>query len=872
MNAPQPPHWAKILLRWLHPHNTLEEVEGDLDELYAYWVRRSGKTQALLRYVLNVVSVLPPFVRRRQSKTNYEQPFLLNPAMLKNYFKIAWRNIIRQKAYSILNIAGLSIGMACSILILLWVQNELSYDRFHAHANRLVRLTCAAGDFKAAVSPAGMAGGLRAQMPQIETAVRVSKPVTNLMEAGEKKFQEKRVFFADSNFLQVFSFPLLKGNAATALKDPGALLITEEMAKKYYGNGEALGQIIRINNKENFTIAGILANAPANSHLQFDFIIPMATLAKTDWDLQNDVWGNFNFYTYFRLTENTDITPSGLQKLGVQISKIHFAHGKDSGQTLKVDFQLQPLQDIHLHSNLQIDLPGHGNVQYVNIFFVVALFILAVACINFMNLATARSERRSKEVGLRKVVGAGRYQLIIQFLGESLIFSFLSLFIAIGIVFIILPVFKNLTGKELGIHLTDGKLLVSLAGIAILTGLIAGSYPALFLSGFAPVKVLKGKMRVAGGNLLFRNGLVVTQFVVAIVLLVGTAVVYKQLNFIKNRNLGFDKSSLLYMPMTGDIWAKQQALKTTLAQNPMTENFSIISDLPTALISGSTDVVWDGQTANNQIVIPSLNVDENFTSVFKTKILAGRSFSSEFKSDSANYVINEKAMQIMGMNIQNAVGKNLAMSDEKGTIIGVVKDFHFKSLQYAMEPLILRLNKWGGVVVVRTKPGSTEAAISELGKISQQLNPAYPFTYGFLDKDLDNLYQSEKQMGSIFNLFAGLAIFISCLGLYGLSAFMAEQRKKEIGVRKVLGATVTGVVALLSQDFLKLILIAIVVASPIAWYAMDSWLQDFAYQTTMDWWVFVLAGLIAASIALLTVSFQSIKAALMNPVKSLRSE
>lgn len=866
MKSPMPPRWVRAVLRSLHPQNTLEEVEGDLDELYAYWYLRAGQTQAVLRYILNVISVLPPFVRRRQPEKEPYQSFFLNPGMLKSYIKIAWRNIARQKAYSILNIAGLSIGMACSILILLWVQNEWSYDRFHKQSDQLFRLTCNAGDFKVAVTPAGMARGLQAQMPQIEAAARLSKPLTNLFEVGDKRFEEKRVFFADSNFLQVFSFPLLKGNPRTALKDPGSLLITEATARKYFGNADAVGKIIRMNNKERFTVAGVLADAPADSHLQFDFIIPMAHAAKTNWDLQTDTWGNFNFYTYFRLTK--EASASDLLTLSQRIGKIYLDHG----QKLKVDFHLQPLTDIHLYSDMQIDLAGHGNIQYVNVFFVVAIFILVVACINFMNLATARSERRAKEVGLRKVVGAGRYQLVIQFLGESLIFSFLSLFVAIGIVYLVLPVFQMLTEKALAIHLLDSRMMLSLVGIAMLTGLLSGSYPALFLSGFAPVKVLKGKMRVAGGNLIFRNGLVVTQFVVAIVLLVGTAVVYKQLNFIKSRNLGFDKSNLLYVPMTGEIWGKQQALKATLAQNPLTENFSIISELPTAIISGSTDIVWEGQTADNQIVIPSLNVDENFTSVFKTRLLAGRGFSRSFTGDSSNFVINEKAMQVMGMNVGNAVGKKLSFDDTKGTIIGVVKDFHFKSLQYAVEPLVLRLNKWGGLVIVRTKGGSNEATIAALGKINQQLNPAYPFTYGFLDKDLDNLYRSEQQMGRIFNLFAGLAIFISCLGLYGLSAFMAEQRKKEIGVRKVLGASVSGVVALLSRDFLRLIVVAIILASPIAWYAMNRWLQDFAYQTTIEWWVFVLAGVLAASVALFTVSFQSIRAALTDPVKSLRSE
>jgi putative ABC transport system permease protein len=868
MKAPQPPQWAKTLLRWLHPQNTIEEVEGDLDELYAYRYERSGKRLAIFHYILNVFSAIPPFVRRRQRKTTYDQPFILNPAMLKNYITIAWRNIIRQKAYSILNVAGLSIGMACSILILLWVQNELSYDRFHTDADQLFRLTCNAGDFKTAVSPVAMARGLQTELPQIKAGVRMSKPMTMLLEVGEKKLEEKRVFFADSNFLKIFSFALLKGNPATALTDPGTLLVTEEMAKKYFGTQDVLGKIIKVNNKENFTIAGVLANTPSNSHLQFDFIIPMKTLAKSNWDLQNDNWGNFNFYTYLLLDEKTAASVPAQSRLASQISTIF----KNHGQTIKIDFHLQPLTDIHLHSDLQIDLPGHGNMQYVNIFFVVAIFILLVACINFMNLATARSERRAKEVGLRKVVGAGRYQLVFQFLGESIIFSMLSLLVAIGIVLLLLPVFKMLTEKTLTIHLLDGKLLMSLLGIALLTGLISGSYPALFLSGFAPVKVLKGKVRVAGGNLLFRNALVITQFVVAIVLLVGTAVVYKQLNFIKSRNLGFEKSNLLYMPMTGDIWGKRQALNTALTESPLTKDFSIISNLPTVLTSGTVDVVWNGQTTRNQVVFPSLDVDENFVNVFKTKVVAGRGFDRSFTGDSSNYVINEKAMQIMGMNIGNAVGQAMTFGDTKGTIVGVVKDFHFKSLQYAMEPLVLRLNKWGGVVMVRTKPGSNEETIQALGKISQQLNPAYPFTFGFLDKDLDNLYQSEQQMGNIFNLFAGLAIFISCLGLYGLSAFMAEQRTKEIGVRKVLGATVAGVVALLSQDFLKLIIIAIIIASPISWYAMNKWLQGFAYQTNLEWWIIALAGIVATGIALITISFQSVKAALTNPVKSLRSE
>jgi len=788
--------------------------------------------------------------------------------MFKNYIKIAFRNIVRHKAYAMLNISGLAIGMACSILILLWVQDELSYDRFHANADQLYRLTCNAGDFKAAVSPSGMAEGLQSEMPEIKSTVRLSKPSTNLFEVGEKKFEEKKVFCVDSNFLQVFSFRLLKGNASTALQRPDGILITEEMSKKYFGKQEALGKIIRKDNSENFVVTGVLADPPANSHLQFDIILPMSYLAKTDWDLQNKTWGNFNFYTYVQLHKSIAGSSQTLLQLCQRIKQAHKAHQKDQ----KIDFQLQPLTSIHLHSNLQIDLPGHGNIQYVNIFFVVALFILAVACINFMNLATARSARRAKEVGLRKVVGAGRRQLIAQFLGESFIISFLSLLFAIGIVWLLLPVFNNLAEKQLAIHLLNGKLWITLLAIALITGLISGSYPALYLSGFKPVRVLKGKLKPGTGNLVFRNGLVVTQFVVSIILLVGTAVVYKQLNFIKSKNLGFEKSNLLYVPMTGDTWSKQQALRTTLLQSPLTSDFTIISDLPTALITGTTDVTWEGKDPNSQIVIPSIDVDEKFIDVFQMKMLNGRSFSPAFKGDSNNYVVNEKAVQVMGMKVSNAIGKSFQFGSNKGTIIGVVRDFNFKPLQYAIEPLILRLNRWGGIVIVRTQPGNTKTTINALQKVYSQLNPAYPFAYNFLDKDLDNLYRGEQKMGSIFNLFAILAIFISCLGLYGLSAFMAEQRTKEIGVRKVLGASVFNIVYLLSGNFTRLILISIIIAVPVSWLAIDNWLKGFAYRIDINWLIFLVASLIALLIAWFTVSYESIKAAITNPVKSLRTE
>lgn len=788
--------------------------------------------------------------------------------MLKTYFKIAYRNLIRHKAYSIINISGLAIGMAASILILLWVQNELSYDRFHKNADQIYRITCNASGFKAAVNPAGMPAGLKAQMPEIKNTVRLSHLSTNLFEVGNRKFEEKRVFYADDTFLQIFSYALAKGDPLTALKRVDGVLITQDMAKKYFGQEDAIGKVLRKDNGGNVVVTGVLANIPANSDLQFDFILPMASIAKTNNDLKNNVWDNFNFYSYVQLDKNFVPTAASLSKFAQQMTRIYHKVQPE----MKIEFQLQPLTSIHLSQPLQVDLPGHGNVQYVRIFFIVAILILVVACINFMNLATARSARRAKEIGLRKVAGAIRGQLIIQFLGESLLISFFALLLALALVWLFLPLFNNLADKKLAIDFLNGKLWLSLLGIALVTGLVSGSYPALFLSGFNPVKVLKGNMKSLGGNLLFRNGLVVTQFIVSILLLIGTVTIYNQLKFIKNRNPGFEKDNLLYMPMTGDMWNKQQALKSELKQNPLTSNFTVISDLPTNLISGTLSVDWVGKDPRSQVVIPSMDVSEDFIQVFKMKILSGRGFSTSFKADSNNFVVNERMLSIMGLKTATAVGKSLTFQGTKGNIIGVVKDFNFKPIQQSIEPLVLRLNKYGGIVIVRTVPKSTEATIKALAKISEQLNPAYPFKYDFLDQDLASMYKGEQQMGSIFNLFALLAIFISCLGLYGLSAFMAEQRTKEIGVRKVLGASVLNVVYLLSTGITRLILVAIAIAIPLSWYAVDSWLASFAYHISVGWVVFVVASLAALIIAWLTVSYESIKVAIVNPIKSLRTE
>ena len=791
--------------------------------------------------------------------------------MLNNYLKIALRNLLRQKAFSFINISGLAIGMACSILILLWVQDELSYDRFHEKGDNIYRVISSLADLDvhAAVTSSPMAHAMMTEIPEVRNAVRVSSHHGDLLQVGDRVFEEKEILYVDSTFLKVFSFPLVAGNPETALYNPEGILITEEMATKYFGDEDPLGKTIRKNQKDDFTVTGVLANVPENSHLQFDFLQPMSFLARTNADLKENHWDNFNFFTYVELNETADASPAARKDLAGRIEQIY----KSNEQVLKVSFALQPLRQVHLHSTgLLADFSGGGNVQYVYILSVIAIVILAVACINFMNLATARSARRAKEVGLRKVAGAGRTQLIRQFLAESSLIALLALILAVILVIVFLTPFNNLSGKNLSLDLLDGKLVPGLLIITLATGLISGSYPALFLSGFLPAKVLKGNLKAGAGNSIFRNTLVVLQFAASVALLIGTAVVYNQLTFIQNRNLGFDKENLVYAQMNGELWNKYQTLRTELEASSLTSDYTVVSDMPTNLVNATIGVEWEGKDPASQPLFVNLAIDENFFDVFGVTLLNGRGFSKEFTADSSNLIVNEKALEIINMDVETAVGKPLTLWGNKGTIIGVVRNFNFKPLHQSIEPLILRLNTWGGSVVVRTQPGQTEAAIGAMGKIWKELNPAYPFSFDFVDKTLADLYKTEKRLGHLFNIFSGLAIFISCLGLYGLSAFLAERRTKEIGVRKALGASVPGVVYLLSQSFTKPVIIAMIVAAPIAWYGMTRWLSGFAYHVTIDWTIFLFAFLVAMAIAWLTVSYESIKAARINPAESLRNE
>jgi putative ABC transport system permease protein len=789
--------------------------------------------------------------------------------MFKNYLISAIRSLKRYKLFTFLNIFGLATGMACSILILLWVQDERSYDKFNGNAPQIYRLIANVSGVEAAVTPPPVTLAVKRQIPAIKNYTRLDA-LHSVVTIGHQKFDEKNIFYADSTFLQMFNYPLLQGNKDNVLSRPDGVVITEATAKKYFGNQNVIGKVLRIDNDmngNNYVVTGVLKDIPHNSHLQFSMLLPISFYDKSN----GNVWDNFDLYAYVQLDDHFEATPAALASLEKQIDDIHTANDKTHTKTR---FSLQPLTAIHLHSHFLLDVDGQGNSQYVNIFSLVAIFILVIACINFMNLATALAGQRAKEVGLRKTVGALRFQLILQFMGESVLVTFISLFIGVGIARLLLPLFNDLSGKLITVNLFDIGIIGSLLGLAALVGLIAGSYPAFVLSSFSPVKVLKG-LKIAGGQKsLLRNGLVVVQFSISVILMVSTLVVNNQLRFINNRDIGFNKANLMYiqMPQIGEIQNNYQAVKATLNENARTVNYTLIEHLPTSLTTGTTDVKWKGKDPRTQIVFPHIGVDGNFIKTFGMHLVAGRDFNDNSEADQANYILNETAVKTMGMTNASAIGQMISSNEHPGMVIGVVKDFNFKPVQQTIEPLILPYTKRGGFIVMRTSPADIQQVAAKLKALFQGIYPDFPFSYGFVDQDISKLYVSEQRMGKLFNVFSVISIIISCLGLFGLATFATQRRIKEIGVRRVLGASAAGIVTMLAKDFVKLVVAALLVAFPVAWWAMNKWLDNYVYRIHISWWMFALSGIMAIMIAFLTISYQSIKAALANPVKSLRSE
>ena len=803
--------------------------------------------------------------------------------MLKSYLKIAFRNLFRHKSYSFINMAGLAIGMACCLIIFLYVQTSLRYDTHHKHANDIYRMVTEdkKSDRKnwVTLTPPILAPTLIKTFPEVEQAARMIILPGLLIEHNNKKFFEENFYLADSSILQILTLPLQAGNPQTALNTPNTVIISEEVAQKYFGPDNPLGKVLTIDREVQVKITGVMAKPATPTHLKADFICSFS-LARKFFPERLQKWTWHQFYTYVRLKENTP-KQAFAAKLANYVDKE--VSPQTSAAGVKDVFHLQPVKDIYLRSlHLEYDQPNRGNINFVYAFAVIALFILVIACFNFMNLATARSLRRAKEVGVRKVVGAHKSQLITQYLSESILMTLFAFMLAIPIVELVLPFFNKLSDEALSLHLGKDFLIVAvLLLLSVPVGLLAGLYPAFFLSSFLPIDVLKSNTTAKGFRLSsLRQGLVIAQFVISVVLIAATAIVYQQLHYLRNKDLGFDKEQTLVFHMEGEKMMKAYAqFKTEILRSPHVVAAAASYGEPGGLIAG--DGIRLRGDKNNR-TISMFTVDYDYIPMLKLQMVAGRPFSKKYQTDEQQaFILNETAVREFGLGTPDqALGQEIFWDEwldptkvKKGKVIGIVKDFHFKSLHQKIEPFVMHVYPGTfGWMTVRISGKDVPGALKHLEKTWHSFAPDYPFQYNFLDDYFGKMIESERKLSLIFTIFAGLAIFIACLGLLGLVAFAAQQRTKEIGIRKVMGASVSQIMLLLSKDFAKLVLIAILIATPIAWYGMHHWLQDFAYRITINPFIFVVAGLIALAITLATVSFLTRKAATTNPVKSLRSE
>lgn len=792
--------------------------------------------------------------------------------MLRNYLKIAWRNLFRNKAFSAINILGLALGMTCSLLIILWVRDERSIDGFHANGRQLYQVyerQYYDGKVEASYPTQGLlAEELKKVIPEIQYASgfeRASAPGTqSTFEAGDK-VNKMGGWFAGTDFFSMFSYPLLKGKPETALSSPEGIAISRKMADYFFnGPANALGQTIRYENKEDLLVTSVFENLPANSSQQFDFIRGWTAFVRDNKWVNN--WGNTDPATFVQLRKDADPV-----KVEATIKDFIYRYS-ERRESFRTELALQSFPEKYLHSSFKNGQISGGRIEYVRLFTLIAVFILLIACINFMNLATAQSGKRAKEVGLRKVIGAMRSSLIGQFIGEAMVLAFLSIVLAVILAALLLPAFNALTGKQLALPFAHPVFWVSLLGLVMITGFVAGSYPALFLSSLSPIRVLKGRLKFGGGATIFRQGLVIFQFTLSIILIVGMIVIYRQMDYIQTKNLGYNRENLLYVPVEGDLVKNYALFKEEAGRMPGILSITKMRNSPTVIEHHTGSINWPGKDPNLEVSFADAVVGYDFVKTMKLNMKSGRDFSKDFATDSMGYILNETAVRKMGL--KDPIGQTVTWGNRPGTVVGVLGDFHFNSIHQAIEPLIMRLDEnWGwGTILVRTQAGKTREAIAGLQKICKDLNPKFPFTYQFSDQEYAKLYRSEQVVSKLSNYFAFLAIFISCLGLFGLATFTAAQRTKEIGVRKVLGASVPNIIMMLSKNFLKLVAISMLIAFPVAWLLMNDWLEGYAYKTSIGWWIFALAGAVTILIALLTVSYQSIRAAFMNPVKSLRTE
>lgn len=811
--------------------------------------------------------------------------------MLKNYFKIAWRNLVRNRVFSAINIAGLAIGLASCMLISLYVIDELSFDRFHEKANRIVRTTfkgtMQGGIINESHVMPPTAAALKADYPEVLESTRLRQGGKPLVLLNNKLYNDERLAFIDSNFFSVFTLPFVEGNPKTALLEPNTIILSETTARKYFGEADAIGKIVTFKDwNKTFRVTGVMKDIPSNSHFRFDLLGSMATVDEA----KANSWMTSEFFTYLVLPEGYDykrleaklpatidkyISPQLKQSMGVTMAEF-----RKQGNNLEL--KLQPLTDIHLHSDFQYDLDVNGDVTYVYIFGAVAVMMLLIACINFMNLSTAGSSKRAREVGVRKVMGSEKSELVGQFLTESILLTSLALVLAILLSIIALPVFNELSGKNLSLQWDAVPgLIPALIGFGLFVGIFAGSYPAFFLSSFKPITVLKGgssviKFSSSGKSFNLRSGLVVFQFFMSIILIVGTTVVFQQLQFIRNKKLGYNKDQVIVIP-TWSLGKNMEAFRDGLIHDSRIENVSLSGYVPAGPSDNNNFTVNPDGKTDQMVKTLRYEVDYNYLATLGMEMARGRNFSKEYGTDSTGIIINETAVKTFGWTPENALDRMITRNDNQGNkatyhVIGIVKDFHFRSMHERIGPLVMTLNNGWGWMMVKTRSAQVSGLLAAMKKSWDGFHSDMPFSYTFLDERFNETYKAEQKTGQILGTFAGLTIFVACLGLFGLATFTAEQRTKEIGVRKVLGASVAGIIALLSKDFLKLVIIALLIATPAAWWLMDRWLEEFAYKIDVTWWMFALAGVLSVLVALCTISYQSVKAALMNPVESLRSE
>ena len=806
--------------------------------------------------------------------------------MIKNYFKIAFRNLWRNKGFSAINILGLAIGITTCLIIMLFVYNELSYDRFNVKSSSIVRVTfqgSAAGEkFNEANVMPPVAQTMKADFPEVLDATRIRDYGRPRLICGDKSFKEDAFAFVDANFFEVFTLPLVEGDAKTALSAPNTIVITKAWAHKYFGNEDPVGKVISFKegDKAAYKVTGVINKVPLNSHFHFELFASMTSLAES----KEPTWMSSNFYTYLVLKDGHDYKsleaklPGMVDKyIGPQmLQAMHISLPDFRKKGNNLTFHLQRLTDIHLSNDFSNDLSPAGDVRYVYIFGAVALFMLLIACINFMNLSTAGASKRSREVGIRKVLGSLKRDLVRQFLLESVVITAFAFLLAIVFVYLALPVFNSLAGQNLTFQFTDHPfLLPGLLLFLLVTGILAGSYPAFYLSSFKAATVLKGKFISGKRSVGLRGGLVVFQFFISITLIVVTTVVYKQLSYIQHKKLGYDKEQVMIIP-TWMLGNNAAVFSDQLSGDPRVLNVTHSGYLPAGPSDNNNFFVYPVENPDQLVKTLRYDVDENYISTLGIQLLTGRNFSKDFASDSSGVVINESAAKAFGWG-ENAPGHSITTSIHNGEkityhVIGIVKDFHFRSLHELISPLVMAFSPNRGMMIVKLKTTDVSGLIAVLKTRWNSYGTEESFTYSFLDDRFNNTYQSEQKVGMILGIFAGLTIFVACLGLFGLAMFTAEQRTKEIGIRKVLGASVAAIVNLLSIDFLKLVLVAVVLATPVAWWAMNKWLMDFAYRINISLWVFVLAAVVALSIALFTISFQTIKAAIANPIKSLKTE